>query len=112
MTVKDITIAASPILRDYMNTKRMWCAWLRLRRPIMGTSIAAILLLLLPSCKKKEQEGGAVARPANALELVFTYGSEKEKWINEVTNDFNRAEHRTSGGKPIYVRAVPMGSGE
>jgi Ca-activated chloride channel homolog len=43
---------------------------------------------------------------------VFTYGSEKEKWINEITQAFNRADHRTASGKRIYVRAIPMGSGE
>src|SRR5262249_60978101 len=45
-------------------------------------------------------------------ELTFTYGSEKEKWITEVTNAFNRGDHRTASGKRIFVRAYPMGSGE
>jgi Ca-activated chloride channel homolog len=92
----------------------MWYERQRPRR-VGGALVATafLLLLVLPSCKSKtEQESGAVARPANALELVLTYGSEKEKWINEVTNDFNRADHRTSSGKRIYVRAIPMGSGE
>ena len=69
---------------------------------------------LLCSCKSKgtsrEIESGVA--PAGSLELVFTYGSEKEKWINEVTNEFNRADHKSTGGKRIYVRAIPMGSGE
>jgi len=46
------------------------------------------------------------------LELVFPYGSEKEKWINDVTAAFNRSNTRTQGGKTIFVRALPMGSGE
>jgi Ca-activated chloride channel family protein len=46
------------------------------------------------------------------LELTFSYGSEKEKWINDVTNEFNRGDHRTSSGKHILVRTFPMGSGE
>jgi Ca-activated chloride channel family protein len=50
--------------------------------------------------------------PKNALELVFTYGSEKERWITEVTDQFNREGRRTASGKPIFVRAVAMGSGE
>jgi len=50
--------------------------------------------------------------PADQLELTFTYGSEKEKWINDVTSDFNRGDHRTSSGRHIFVRAFPMGSGE
>jgi Ca-activated chloride channel family protein len=67
------------------------------------------------SCKKKAEsagEGEAVSPPKGALELVFTYGSEKEKWISEVTDRFNHEGHRTASGKPIFVRATPMGSGE
>jgi Ca-activated chloride channel homolog len=44
--------------------------------------------------------------------LTFTYGSEKEKWINELTDEFNRGDHRSSAQRRIYVRAIPMGSGE
>ena len=50
--------------------------------------------------------------PKNALELVFTYGSEKEKWIKDVTDEFNRQERKLSNGKSIFVNAIPMGSGE
>jgi Ca-activated chloride channel homolog len=46
------------------------------------------------------------------LELVFPYGSEKEKWINDVTAAFNRSGAKTKSGKTIFVRALPMGSGE
>src|SRR5262249_18523224 len=68
---------------------------------------------LLVTCKSKtstDSEPGASS--ADRLELTFTYGSEKEKWINEVTNEFNRGDHRTASGKRIYVRTYPMGSGE
>src|SRR5262249_18329607 len=69
---------------------------------------------LLPACKSKpsSSEAGPQVAPADALELVFTYGSEKEKWINEVTAEFNRGGHRSTSGKRIFVRAFPMGSGE
>lgn len=50
--------------------------------------------------------------PSNALELVFTYGSEKKKWIDDVTKTFNAAKHKAGNGKPIFVTAIPMGSGE
>ena len=50
--------------------------------------------------------------PPDSIELVFTYGSEKERWIDEVTDKFNREDHRAPGGKRILVRAIPMGSGE
>jgi len=52
------------------------------------------------------------ANPANTLELVFTYGSEKEDWIKEVTDAFNRSARRTADGRQIRVNAIPMGSGE
>lgn len=44
--------------------------------------------------------------------MVFPYGSEKEKWITDVTAAFNRSGAKTSSGKTIFVRAVPLGSGE
>lgn len=85
-----------------------------LRRSGVASAVALFLLVLvLPSCKSKAPSGGDSSAPsADRLELTFTYGSEKEKWINEVTEAFNRADHKTSSGKRIYVRAFPMGSGE
>jgi len=76
-----------------------------------------LLLLLTASflgCKNQSsssQETPAAA-PRNALELVFPYGSEKEKWITDATNAFNRSGAKTQSGKTIFVRATPMGSGE
>ncbi len=72
------------------------------------------MTFLAAGCKKqsspsKETPGGP---PRGALELVFPYGSEKEKWINDVTTAFNRSGAKTQSGKTIFVRALPMGSGE
>ncbi|HKD35219.1 MAG TPA: extracellular solute-binding protein, partial [Pirellulales bacterium] len=50
--------------------------------------------------------------PANSLELLFTYGSEKQKWIEEATAAFNSAGHKLADGRVVFVRAYPMGSGE
>ena len=44
--------------------------------------------------------------------MVFPYGSEKEKWINDVTNVFNQSGVKAQSGRPIFVKALPMGSGE
>ncbi len=52
------------------------------------------------------------AEDPDALRLLFTYGSEKEEWIQEVTSHFNGEDHRTASGKRIQVEAVPQGSGE
>jgi Ca-activated chloride channel family protein len=78
--------------------------------------LSLLIALFLPACKNHEPgEAGsenAVKPPPNSLELVFVYGSEKEKWITEVTDTFNRSEQKSTDGRPIFVRAVPMGSGE
>ena len=58
------------------------------------------------------QNEKVASAPTGALELLFPYGSEKEKWITEVTDEFNRRRVKTSRGKPIFVKAMPMGSGE
>ena len=101
--------------------------WIRSWRGSCGESLAAPLsvllalafIALLPAfllgCKHSstQSESGASGEPPrDSLELVFTYGSEKEKWIREVTDRFNAEDHRATGGKRIFVRAIPMGSGE
>jgi Ca-activated chloride channel family protein len=65
-------------------------------------------------CKKQNVQNSETpqAAPRGALELVFPFGSEKEKWINDVTRTFNESGRKTPSGKPIFVKAMPMGSGE
>jgi Ca-activated chloride channel homolog len=53
----------------------------------------------------------APAAPGD-LELLFTYGSEKQNWLTDVTTAFNKANILTPSGKRIQVTAVPLGSGE
>jgi len=80
---------------------------------ITSAQLILVFLVLLPACKSRTPSASESGFPSSdKLELTFTYGSEKQKWINEVTNDFNRGDHRTSSGKRIYVHAIPMGSGE
>ena len=78
--------------------------------------VCFLCLALLAGCKKsssskanQDQQTGA---PPNALELLFTYGSEKEEWVKAVTEIFNRQQNKTPAGQPIFVKAVPQGSGE
>lgn len=83
----------------------------------MARPLAFFLLLitcLAVACKNKAPSSSETpgAAPRGALELVFPYGSEKEKWINDVTTAFNRGGAKTQSGKTIFVRALPMGSGE
>src|ERR1700745_2918691 len=82
-------------------------------RNVIAALLVVFPLLLLPACKPRSvTETESNLSRVDQLELTFTYGSEKEKWIKDVTNDFNRGDHRTSSGKRIFVRAFPMGSGE
>ena len=74
---------------------------------------AGLLAALAFGCQTRPPSSKETpAAPRGALQLVFPYGSEKEKWINEVTGAFNRSGAKTQSGKTIFVHAVPMGSGE
>ncbi len=92
------------------------------RRILKGLFLFALVLqaLCLLSCNSEQaadktdkavSKGRRAAQPAGT-ELLFVYGSEKEEWIKDVTAGFNKAGHKTSTGKTVHVKAVPMGSGE
>jgi Ca-activated chloride channel family protein len=49
--------------------------------------------------------------PGGPIELLFVYGSEKEAWVNDATGVFNDGKPVVEG-RPIHVKAVPLGSGE
>lgn len=86
----------------------------RLLRAPMLVSLCVLATVLHTGCKRSETPAAQSenSAPPGSLELVFTYGSEKEKWIKEATDAFNRSGSKTSGGQRIFVRATPMGSGE
>jgi len=95
----------------------MKVTWMLLRPskkyPPIALGLVFLSILFFSGCKSKTNSSDEVGTPpANRLELIFSYGSEKEKWINEVTAAFNRGNHRTASGKQIWVQAIPMGSGE
>ncbi len=73
-------------------------------------------IVLLSACKRQQParsaEESRTQAPPGSIELVFPYGSEKEKWITEVTDSFNRSERKLPSGKLIFVRPISMGSGE
>ncbi len=78
-------------------------------------SLALLALVLLAACGRPAPENDSASPttpPENSLQLLFPYGSEKEKWITDATEAFNRSRHQTKGGKTIFVTAKPMGSGE
>jgi len=90
------------------------------RRP--SASFLALMLVATalgpPSCRGSGAPAGPgeaespASRDPRVLEIVFTYGSEKEAWIRETTELFNRQGRKSSSGKRIAVTAIPMGSGE
>lgn len=49
---------------------------------------------------------------AQPIEVLFAYGSEKEDWIKETTASFNKLRQTTKSGKIIFIKHLPMGSGE
>jgi Ca-activated chloride channel family protein len=67
-------------------------------------------------CRSSKSTPGQAAteKPvaSDEIRLIFSYGSEKQKWIEDVTAAFNQSGARTSGGKRITVKAIPKGSGE
>ncbi|HZF13004.1 MAG TPA: hypothetical protein VFE33_29795 [Thermoanaerobaculia bacterium] len=91
----------------------------KLRGPVQGIALY-LTLLALPGCQGDREAGspgasspgGAPPDPATTVQLLFTYGSEKEEWIKDVTASFNSGSFKTPGGKKILVEAVPQGSGE
>jgi len=96
---------------------------LRVGRSRTGKLAAAALLSLLAagmlSCKgrpgtESSATGNLSGRPpgSDEIRLLFSYGSEKQKWIEDVTSAFNASGAKTAGGKRITVQAIPKGSGE
>jgi Ca-activated chloride channel family protein len=79
--------------------------------------VVFMAIVSLVACRVEQTTGSssssAPSHPAaETINLTFTYGSEKEEWIKNVTEAFNREDHKTAGGKFIHVDAIPMGSGE
>ena len=80
--------------------------------------LVLLALLILAGCRSSSSpansngQSGNAQSPPGALQLTFTYSSEKEAWVKDVTNTFNSRQVKTSKGQPIFVQAIPMGSGD
>jgi hypothetical protein len=74
--------------------------------------LGVLVLPLLSGGKPKPQSENEASSSSSAdkLDLVFTYGSEKQKWIGEVTEAFKpgRSSHQQ---RQTLMWAIPMGSG-
>ena len=82
------------------------------RQTAHGIALVVGCLAVAGACRWSSPPADRASASGPTLELVFTYGSEKQPWIEETTAAFNRQQHRTASGKTILVDAVPMGSGE
>ena len=80
----------------------------------LAIALLPVLLCSVVSCKKSPApaENFSSAPQPDEIRLLFSYGSEKQKWIEDVTAAFNQSGAKTAGGKRIAVQAIPKGSGE
>jgi len=84
-------------------------------RPSAFAALPALCYIALYACTSRNETDSRVGRLPGAeptVTVVFTYGSEKQNWIEETTAAFNNARHKTAAGHTIRVDAVPMGSGD
>jgi len=51
------------------------------------------------------------AAPAGSIEISFVTSNTKEDWVNVVTEKFNAAQIKTSGGQQVFVRVSHVTSG-
>ena len=75
----------------------------------------AIFVSLLAGCKREQAVTAPNAVPppkTGVTDLLFTYGSEKQAWVETVTADFNQRGVKDASGKAIRVTAQAKGSGE
>ena len=67
------------------------------------------LLILLGGCERKDGEAtgnSLVGNQSQVVNLIFTFGSEKEEWVEAVTTDFNQRKMKATGGKVIQVTSL------
>ena len=83
-------------------------------RLIQKILLISVLFALVTACGSESATTGTDngSSPADALTLRMLYGSEKKAWIDTVVATFNASGAKTANGTPIFIEAVPMGSGE
>ena len=72
-------------------------------------TFGAALLFLLAEITAPSS-GQEPLPPRGTVKILFTYGSEKKTWIEEVTKQFNAEGHQIPGGERIEVESQPDGS--
>lgn len=86
---------------------------MRIRRLLLlGLMLLPLLAACGPGAAPADVGQPTPAAPAGAVALRMFYGSEKQSWIDGATEAFNQAGIKTADGRPIFVEALAMGSGE
>lgn len=75
-------------------------------------SFVVFMLALLPQLTHAAKKVNKCPRQSNQVIVRFTYGSEKQDWIFDMTERFNQSGVTTTSGKPICVNAIAKGSGD
>jgi Ca-activated chloride channel family protein len=86
-----------------MTHSRCWTR--RLTWSLAAVPVVLALWLLLAVQARTAEESG------EPIELLFLYGSEKQKWLEDVTEAY-RKTHPTVEGRPVQIKLKAMGSGE
>ena len=76
---------------------------------LLGALALLVGVCATPAADPKD--GPAARADDKTIELLFLYGSEKQEWITDVTDAFNKSGAKV-GGKAVIVKGVPEGSGE
>lgn len=86
---------------------------------IFASAWLSVLTLIFSGCNDSSQPGEGTplesevgSRDPEALKIVFTYGSEKKKWIEALTSEFNENKPTLADGTRYFVEPIAMGSGE
>ena len=71
-----------------------------------------LLLIGLVSCRRTESSGDPSKDEPNLpkgekIDLLFTYGSEKEEWVKAVTADFHRRQPKIASLAGSWVSCLP-----
>lgn len=70
-------------------------------------SFVFILMLALSACN-----GVSLSGANNSLTISVVYGSEKQSWMEAMTQAFNDQQVKTANGKTIVVNSTAMGSND
>jgi Ca-activated chloride channel family protein len=93
---------------------------LRVTNRIDGVFMQRTLCLLLAfcfmACNKPDSSGSNDTAkkniPEGSLVIRLDYGSEKKTWMEEMVTRYHQTNPKTKSGKPIFIDATSMGSGE